>query len=252
MHMSYDIIFGENMSWDCCATMVDAVARASEFIIECSVMEEHVVGQEPAASPLASPALAATPAVEPVPVPVIEHSPGAFMSPPPNDSDNLDADHDEDMPLRYRTMDDILAPTIPRGPVPWNLVQGVLMLQIGEEPDTFVEAHEEQAWHDAMVEEIKSIKDNNTWRLLTLPPGHRPVGLKWVYKVKKGPEGEIMKHKARLVAKGYVQQAGCDFDEVFGPMVRIESVYMLLALATEEGWSVHHMDVKSAFLNGEL
>jgi hypothetical protein len=47
MHVSYDIIFDENMSWDCCATMVDAVACASEFIIECSIMEEHVVGQEP-------------------------------------------------------------------------------------------------------------------------------------------------------------------------------------------------------------
>jgi hypothetical protein len=56
-----------------------------------------------------------------------------------------------------------------------------------------------------MVKEIKSIEDNNTWCLVILPSGHCPIGLKWVYKVKKGPEGEIVKHKARLVTKGYVQ-----------------------------------------------
>ncbi|KAF0921310.1 hypothetical protein E2562_003111 [Oryza meyeriana var. granulata] len=93
---------------------------------------------------------------------------------------------------------------------------------------------------------------NQTWRLVPLPPGHRPIGLKWVYKVKKNAAGEVIKHKARLVAKGYVQQPGVDFDEVFAPVARIESVRLLLALAAQEGWPVHHMDVKSAFLNGEL
>jgi hypothetical protein len=73
-----------------------------------------------------------------------------------------------------------------------------------------------------------------------------------VYKTKRDAAGEVVKHKARLVAKGYVQQAGVDFDEVFAPVARIESVRLLLALAAQEGWPVHHMDVKSAFLNGEL
>jgi hypothetical protein len=62
----------------------------------------------------------------------------------------------------------------------------------------------------------------------------------------------VLKHKARLVAKGYVQQARVDFDEVFAPVAWIEFVRLLLALAAQEGWPVHHMDVKSAFLNGEL
>ncbi|KAF0933208.1 hypothetical protein E2562_016153 [Oryza meyeriana var. granulata] len=91
-----------------------------------------------------------------------------------------------------------------------------------------------------------------TPRLVPLLPGHRPIGLKWVYKVKKNAAGEVIKHKARLVAKGYVQQPGMDFDEVFGPVARIESVRLLLALAAQEGWPVHHMDIKSAFLNGDL
>jgi hypothetical protein len=73
-----------------------------------------------------------------------------------------------------------------------------------------------------------------------------------VFKLKKGETGEVVKHKARLVARGFVQQAGVDFDEVFAPIARMESVRLLLALAAEASWNVHHMDVKSAFLNGDL
>jgi hypothetical protein len=87
---------------------------------------------------------------------------------------------------------------------------------------------------------------------VNLPEGQRPIGLKWVYKLKKDASGEVVKHKARLVAKGYVQKAGMDFDEVFAPVARLDSVRLLLTLAAQEGWIVHHMDVKSAFLNEEL
>jgi len=69
---------------------------------------------------------------------------------------------------------------------------------------------------------------------------------------KKDAAGLVSKYKARLAAKGYVQRQGVDFDEVFAPMARLESLRLLLAHATNEGWAVHHMDVKSAFLNGEL
>jgi hypothetical protein len=73
-----------------------------------------------------------------------------------------------------------------------------------------------------------------------------------VYKLKRNEAGDIVKHKARLVTRGFVQQEGIDFDEVFAPVARMESVRLLLALAAQEGWRVHHMDVKSAFLNGDL
>jgi hypothetical protein len=82
--------------------------------------------------------------------------------------------------------------------------------------------------------------------------GHKPIGLKWVYKFKKDASGMVVKHKARLVAKGYVQREGIDFDEVFAPVARLDSVRLLLALVAQEGWLVHHLDVKSAFLNGDL
>lgn len=61
-----------------------------------------------------------------------------------------------------------------------------------------------------------------------------------------------MKYKARILAKGYVQKHGVDYDEVFAPVERIETVHVILALAGTNGWRVHHLDVKSAFLNGNL
>jgi hypothetical protein len=77
------------------------------------------------------------------------------------------------------------------------------------------------------------------------------IGLKWMFK-QNDESGAVIKNKARFVAKGYVQQADIDFDEVFPPVARMESVQLVLALAADEGWEVHHMDVKTTFLNGEL
>ncbi|WVZ70930.1 hypothetical protein U9M48_019559, partial [Paspalum notatum var. saurae] len=88
--------------------------------------------------------------------------------------------------------------------------------------------------------------------LVELPQGHRAITLKWVYKLKRDESGNIVKHKARLVARGFVQQANIDYDEVFALVARMESVRLLLALAAQGGLSIHHMDVKSAFLNGNL
>ena len=73
-----------------------------------------------------------------------------------------------------------------------------------------------------------------------------------MYKVKWEELSAIVKHKARLVARGFVQREGIDFEEVFAPVARMESVHLLLALAVAKDWRVHHLDVKSAFLNGEL
>jgi hypothetical protein len=73
-----------------------------------------------------------------------------------------------------------------------------------------------------------------------------------VFKLKKDESGAVIKNKARLVAKGYLQQAGVDFEEVFAPVARMESVRLVLALVADEGWEVHHMDIKTVFLNGKL
>jgi hypothetical protein len=69
-----------------------------------------------------------------------------------------------------------------------------------------------------MQEEMNSIEENGTWTLADLPAGFKPIGLKWVYKVKRDEHGAIVKNKARLVAKGYVQRPGIDFDEVYAQL----------------------------------
>ena len=103
-----------------------------------------------------------------------------------------------------------------------------------------------------MLEEMKVIEENETWELIDPSPGCRSISLKWVYKVKRDERGAIVKHKACLVARGFVQREGIDFEEVFAPVERMEFVHLLLALAAAKDWRVHHLDVKSAFLNGEL
>ena len=127
-----------------------------------------------------------------------------------------------------------------------------LNLRSIDEPHSFAEAEQDASWRRAMDEEMASIIANKTWRLTELPAGHKAIGLKWVYKLKHDASGNVQKHKARLVAKGYVQRQGIDFEEVFAPVARMDSVRVLIALAAHHGWQVHHMDVKSAFLNGEL
>lgn len=103
-----------------------------------------------------------------------------------------------------------------------------------------------------MQNEIDSIEKNNTWELTSLSPGHKVIDLKRIYKLKNDADGNVVKHKARLVAKGYVQEKGVDFYEVFAPVTRLETVRLLLALAAKNSWQVHHLDVKTAFLNGEI
>jgi hypothetical protein len=121
-----------------------------------------------------------------------------------------------------------------------------------EEPGSVEEARKEEAWREAMHSELGSIESNGTWELIDLPKGHKAIGLKWVFKLKKDPCGKVLKHKARLVAKGYVQRQGVDFEEVFAPVARLDSIRLLIALAAHESWEIHHMDVKTAFLNGDL
>ncbi|KAE8733627.1 hypothetical protein F3Y22_tig00001120pilonHSYRG00301 [Hibiscus syriacus] len=136
--------------------------------------------------------------------------------------------------------------------VPIELQYSGLCLLGEEEPSNFEEAKADPMWRRAMEEEISSIRKNETWKLVPLPDSHKPIGLKWVYKLKNDTQGRIVKHNARLLAKGYVQRQGIDFDEVFAPVAWLETIRLLISIATHEGWEVHHMDVKSAFLNGDL
>ena len=103
-----------------------------------------------------------------------------------------------------------------------------------------------------MKEEMEAIEKILTWDLVKPPKNCRPIVVKWIYKVKRNSTGDITRHKARLVAKGYSQKKGKDFDEVFSLVARAESIRILIALAAQLKWDLHHLDGKSAILNGEI
>lgn len=103
-----------------------------------------------------------------------------------------------------------------------------------------------------MESELESIEKNNTWSLTVLPIRAKKIGVKWIFKTKRDENGEITKHKARLVAKGYSQQQGIDYSEVFAPVARLDTVRMIIALVAKRKWKIHQLDVKSAFLHGQL
>ena len=102
-----------------------------------------------------------------------------------------------------------------------------------DEPMTFEEATQEKKWRYAMDEEIQAIKKNETWELTSLPQRKRPIGVKWVYKAKRNVKAEVENHKARFVAKGYSQRAGIDYDEVFAPVARLETIQLLISLSAQ-------------------
>ncbi|RVW93185.1 Retrovirus-related Pol polyprotein from transposon RE1 [Vitis vinifera] len=120
------------------------------------------------------------------------------------------------------------------------------------EPQTYREASTDPLWQIAMKEELDALTKNHTWDLVTLPPGQSVVGCKWIYKIKTRSDGSVERYKARLVAKGFTQEYGIDYEETFAPVARISSVRALLAVAAARKWDLFQMDVKNAFLNGDL
>ncbi|GJU62585.1 putative ribonuclease H-like domain-containing protein [Tanacetum coccineum] len=105
---------------------------------------------------------------------------------------------------------------------------------------------------EAMQEELLQFKLQKVWVLVDLPKGHRAIGTKWVYRNKKDERGIVIRNKARLVAQGHTQEEGIDYDEVFAPVARIEAIRIFLAYASYMGFMVYQMDVKSAFLYGQI
>ncbi|GKA68558.1 putative ribonuclease H-like domain-containing protein [Tanacetum coccineum] len=121
-----------------------------------------------------------------------------------------------------------------------------------EEPKRVSKALSDPAWVEAMQEELLQFKLQNVWVLVDLPKGHRAIGTKWVYRNKKDERGIVVRNKARLVAQGHTQEEGIDYDEVFAPVARIEAIRIFLAYASYMGFTVYQMDVKSAFLYGQI
>uniref|UniRef100_A0A2N9J2D4 Uncharacterized protein n=1 Tax=Fagus sylvatica TaxID=28930 RepID=A0A2N9J2D4_FAGSY len=126
---------------------------------------------------------------------------------------------------------------------------------VEEDPNTYSEAmasRDAAFWREAINDEMDSILSNNTWVLVDLPPGSNTIGCKWVFRRKYRTDGTIQTFKARLVAKGFRQREGIDYFDTYAPVARITSICVLIALASIYKLVVHQMDVKTAFLNGEL
>ena len=128
-------------------------------------------------------------------------------------------------------------------------------LSIDNDPVSFDQAmsgENSDKWLMAMKEELKSMDDNNVWEMTELPKDSKRVGCKWVFKTKRDSKGNVERYKARLVAKCYTQKDGIDYKETFSPVSRKDSLRILMALVAHFDLELHQMDVKTAFLNGDL
>ena len=103
-----------------------------------------------------------------------------------------------------------------------------------------------------MSEEMDSLIKNKTWEEVDRPTGRTVVDCKWVYKIKQKADGSVERYKARLVGKGFTQRIGQDYEETFAPVARYDSFRILLAIAARNSWRPQQMDVKTAFLYGNL
>jgi hypothetical protein len=123
------------------------------------------------------------------------------------------------------------------------------------DPETFSQAiscNESSQWYNAMNDEMNSMASNEVWDLVELPKGAKAIGCKWVFKTKKDSSGNIERYKARLVAKGFNQKEGIDYKETFSPVSKKDSLRVIMALVAHFDLELQQMDVKTAFLNGEL
>lgn len=203
VHVTRDVVFDEEAQWDSGSGEAtgESIGNNDVFMVEYSVanQESPVADEAPAvADGELTPPPHAGGGAEPE-----AHGEVEFASPPSEAGDLLDVDHDDDAPLRFRKLDNIIGPASPLGFAPRALIAEELHAMSSDETASFAEAERSPSWRKAMMEEIESIEDNKTWSLADLPCSHRAIGLKWVFKVKRDERRVVSKHKARLVVKGY-------------------------------------------------
>lgn len=218
--VSRNVVFNENAGWNW-------KQRDS-----CDSIQQNIVGTDCSEEDVTVPSNDQQSSSPPTPLSSSNHSSSSSSSPSSSSSS------DDSAPRKYRTLVDLYA--------------NCNFALMAADPTSFDEAKDEVEWQNAMNEEIRSIQKNETWKLVDLPEGKNVIGLKWVFRTKFNTDGSILKHKARLVAKGYAQQEGIDFEETFSPVARFETVRVVLALAAQWKLKVFQLDVKSAFLNGDL
>src|ERR1044072_5123571 len=93
---------------------------------------------------------------------------------------------------------------------------------------------------------------NGNWNLVPPEPHFNIIGNKWIFCLKRNPDGSIARYKARLVSKGFHQRPGIDFTDTFSPVIKPQTIKLVLCIALSRGWSISQMDVNNAFLHGSL
>nr|KAJ0204246.1 hypothetical protein LSAT_V11C500273960 [Lactuca sativa] len=119
------------------------------------------------------------------------------------------------------------------------------------EPTAHNQASKDPKWRSAMDSEFNALIQNNTWELVPAS-NHTPIGCKWVFRIKRNPDGSISKYKARLVAKGFLQQYGKDYFDTFSPVTKPVTIRTVLSIALSNNWPLRQLDVNNAFLHGTL
>ncbi|KAI3656369.1 hypothetical protein MP638_000785 [Amoeboaphelidium occidentale] len=126
---------------------------------------------------------------------------------------------------------------------------------VEDEPNTLEEAmrgKDKDYWIEALKDEYDALQTNETFKIATLPKGRKALPCRIVFKKKMDADGNLDRCKCRAVVKGYAQEEGRDYFELFSPVVKEVTMRILLALATHMEWNIHHVDIKTAFLNGHL
>lgn len=117
--------------------------------------------------------------------------------------------------------------------------------------DEAVNSKESKLWLEAINEELEAHNFNNTWSYVE-KQNQRTITSKWVFNIKRKQNGEVDRYKARLCARGFTQVEGIDYTEIFSPTTRYESIRILLSVSADYNWEITQLDVKTAFLYGEL
>ena len=196
--------------------------------------------------------------------PHVESPPASSPLPPSSSQDPLPPSSDLDIPIAYqkgtrsctqRGKPDHPYPIsgcVSYSSLPNSSQSFIASLDSITVPKTVTEALSHPGWRAAMEEEMMALEANETFDIVSLPRGKNPIGCKWVFTVKVNPDGTVARLKARLVAKGYAQTYGVDYSETFSPVAKHASVRLFISLAASFGWSLCQLDVKNAFLHGDL
>ena len=218
------------------------VAKNGSFL-EKEFLSKEVTGRKVELDEVVEPSLEIASSAAPEEVPVV---------PAPIREEANDGDHETSVEVTTEPRRSTRTRTTPDW---YDPVMSVMLVDNTDDPETYEEAMmspDSNKWQEAMKSEIGSMYENQVWTLVDLPDGRKAVENKWIFKKKTDADGNVTVYKARLVAKGFRQIQGVDYDETFSPVAKLKSVRIMLAIAAYYDYEIWQMDVKTAFLNGDI